>query len=491
MGKTYVSAVKYVIRMEFEINGIVDKPDIIGAIFGQSEGLLGNEMDLKELQQNGRIGRIDIKQSSRMGKTNGEITVPSSMDMVETSILAAAIEAVDKVGPCEAKFKTKEIEDTRNLKRKEITERAKDILQKFMQDKMPESQELAEEVRTKIRTAKIESYGPDKLPCGPAIFEDDAIILVEGRADVINLLRNSIKNVIGIGGSKIPISIVDFTKKKTVTMFIDGDRGGELNVRKLKQMGGKIDFIARAPDGKEVEELCRKEIVMALRKKVSAAQADAVELARQAMNEAQAEGELESGLAEVASEVSEAPVQRIQSPFKPAGFERPRGGRGFGESGFGPRPRGGFGKGFGRSSERPRRTGFAPRSTGFGSGFGERGFGLREIDREERAAEAVAQAPKEVVGEEAKQFAPILEELRGSLKARLLSESFSIIAEVPVRELLVAMKNNSGTNAVVFDGIITQKVVETAKEKGVKFVIGIKKGKIREEKEVKAWALGP
>ena len=89
MAKTYIDSVKYMIEIEFEIKGIVDKPDIIGAVFGQSEGLLGEQLDLRELQKNGRIGRIEITQNTNMGKTKGLLSIPSSLDMVETSILAA------------------------------------------------------------------------------------------------------------------------------------------------------------------------------------------------------------------------------------------------------------------------------------------------------------------------------------------------------------------------------------------------------------------
>ncbi|MCX6798543.1 MAG: DNA primase, partial [Candidatus Diapherotrites archaeon] len=87
MAKTYLSTVKYLIKTNFEIDGIVDKHDIIGAIFGQSEGLVGEEMDLKELQQNGKIGRIDVDTKVHGGKTTGILTVPSSMDKVKTTLL--------------------------------------------------------------------------------------------------------------------------------------------------------------------------------------------------------------------------------------------------------------------------------------------------------------------------------------------------------------------------------------------------------------------
>lgn len=271
MAKTYINAVKYMIRIDFEIEGVVDKHDIIGAIFGQSEGLLGEEMDLKELQRGGKVGRIEINLTSSMGKTKGEILVPSSTDMVETSILAAGIESIDKVGPCDAKFSISKIEDTRTEKREKVKLRAKELLQKLRTEQMPETQEIAEEIEKSTKAAKIKEFGPDKLPAGPDIEKEDSIIVVEGRADVLNMLKNSVNNVIGMGGANISKTIVELSKEKSITVFVDGDRGGDLNVRKLQQIA-KVDFIARAPDGKEVEELARKEIVQALKKKVPVSQ---------------------------------------------------------------------------------------------------------------------------------------------------------------------------------------------------------------------------
>ena len=268
MAKTYINTVKYEIKLKFEIEGIVDKPDIIGAIFGQSEGLLGDEMDLKELQKNGKVGRIEINHTTSMGRTKGEVVVPTSMDMAETSILAAGIESVDKVGPCAAKFEIADIEDTRTNKRDEIKDRAKELLKRMMEKSKPEMHTLSEEIKENARAADITEYGPDKLPAGPDIEISDEVIVVEGRADVLNLLRNQIKNVIGMNGSNISNTIVKLSREKQITAFIDGDRGGLLNARKLCQIA-RVAFISRAPDGKEVEELTRKEILQSLKRRMT------------------------------------------------------------------------------------------------------------------------------------------------------------------------------------------------------------------------------
>ena len=91
MGKIDLGTTKYVVHLGVEINGIVEKPDVVGAIFGQTEGLLGNDLDLRELQKTGRIGRIEVNIESKGGKSKGGINVPSSLDKVETSILASAV----------------------------------------------------------------------------------------------------------------------------------------------------------------------------------------------------------------------------------------------------------------------------------------------------------------------------------------------------------------------------------------------------------------
>src|SRR5512136_1449027 len=103
MGSSQTVTVKYVIRARFEIEGVVEKPDVIGAVFGQTEGLFGSELDLRELQKSGRIARIEIDLSSQKDKTTGAIIIPTSLDRVSTAIIAASIESIERIGPCLAK----------------------------------------------------------------------------------------------------------------------------------------------------------------------------------------------------------------------------------------------------------------------------------------------------------------------------------------------------------------------------------------------------
>lgn len=263
MGKLAQSTIKYLIEADFIAEGIVEKPDIIGAVFGQTEGLLGQDLDLRELQKSGRIGRIDVEIKMVNDKTEGTIYIPSSLDSSETALIAAAVETIERIGPCEAKIKLREVKDIRMVKREYVVDRAKEILQKLMKEQ-PEADELTESVKVSVRASEIMEY--NGLECGPEAIESPEIIIVEGRADVLNLLKNGIKNAVAIGGTTIPKTLVNLTRGKKVTAFLDGDRGGDLILKKLMRLV-KVDNVTRAPDGKEVEELTSKEIFRALREK--------------------------------------------------------------------------------------------------------------------------------------------------------------------------------------------------------------------------------
>lgn len=279
MGKISPVSAKYIIHSNIDIEGIVDRPDVIGAIFGQTEGLLGADLELRELQKSGRIGRIEVNTETRTGKTKGDIVIPSSLDKAETSIVAAAIEIIQRIGPCNAKIEVTEIEDVRISKRSMVIERAKELLRKMMDQTMPDSQEIADEVTSSVRVMEIIEYGKDRLPAGPAIDESDEIIIVEGRADVLNLLKHGFKNAIAINGTSVPETIIEVCQKKVVTALVDGDRGGNLIIKELTSVAD-IDFVTKAPDGKEVEELAKKEIHKALRSRISGEQAK-LELSRE------------------------------------------------------------------------------------------------------------------------------------------------------------------------------------------------------------------
>jgi len=258
---------KYLIHLTLQAEGVVDKPDVVGAIFGQTEGLLGEDLDLRDLQRTGRVGRIDVQITTKRGETKGEILISSSLDRAETALLASSLETIDRVGPCTARVKVDRIEDIRVTKRRKIVERAKELLLEDFDEGTLSSDDLLDEVREVIRIEKLEYLGEERVHAGPNVMASDAIILVEGRADVINLLRYGIKNAVAVEGTNVPRVIIDLCSQKTATTLLDGDRGGELILRELLQVA-EIDFVAYSPRGKSVEEMSRKEIVKALRNKV-------------------------------------------------------------------------------------------------------------------------------------------------------------------------------------------------------------------------------
>jgi len=271
MGKISPISAKYIIHANIDIEGVVDRPDVIGAVFGQTEGLLGSDLELRELQRSGRIGRIEVQTETKLGKTTGTITIPSSLDKAETAIVGAALEIIQRIGPCNAKIVVQKIEDIRISKRNQVIERAKYLLKRLMEDVMPDSQEISDEVAYSVRVMEIQEFGRSRLPAGPAVDESEEVIVVEGRADVLNLLKHGFKNVIAMNGTSVPPEIVELGNQKILTIFVDGDRGGTLIVQELMGVT-EVDYVAKVPDGKEVEEITKKEIHKAIRSRISAEQ---------------------------------------------------------------------------------------------------------------------------------------------------------------------------------------------------------------------------
>ncbi len=262
---------KYLIKAKISTDGVVEKPDVVGAIFGQTEGLLGNELDLRDLQKAGKIGRIEVEIDSKKGRTEGIVLIPSGLDQVESSILAASLETIDRIGPCKAKVEIEEVEDVRIQRRNKIVERAQQLYKRMNEGSKGVSEGIVQAVREEVEKGEIITYGEDKLPAGPAIKDSDSIIVVEGRSDVLNLLKYGIKNTIAVQGTNIPKTVQDLSKERTVIVFLDGDRGGDLILKEMLQVA-EIDFVSRAPQGSEVEELTYKQIVKALRYKTPVAQ---------------------------------------------------------------------------------------------------------------------------------------------------------------------------------------------------------------------------
>ncbi|MDD1752042.1 MAG: DNA primase [Methanotrichaceae archaeon] len=420
-----VDTTKYVIYADITAEGIVERPDVVGAIFGQTEGLLGSDLDLRDLQKTGRLGRIDVQISSSGGKAGGTISIPSSFDKVETAILAAALETIDRVGPCIARICVNRIEDVRASKRKYVIDRAKRILVEMFDENILETEEITEEIKQSVRVEEITHIGPDKLPAGPNVLDSDAILVVEGRADVLNLLKYGIKNAVAVGGTNIPPTVADLCAKKVVTAFTDGDRGGELIIKELLQVAD-IDYVARAPEGKSVEDLTQKEIVRSLRQKI--------------------------------------PVEQILDQYKIKNQVKRR-----------------------RDLTTKRKSIIRERPLCFRN-VAERAEAIaprriipREVaPKEVEAIEEIELLSVEAVPEpEREWFRQHVDELDGTLSARLFDKEHNVLKEVAVRDLARELKESNGSvNGVIFDGVITQRILDIAAEKGLEYLIGAKLGNI-------------
>ena len=278
--------VKYHVKLKFEVDGIVEKADIIGAIFGQTEGLLGPEMNLNELQKVSKVGRIEVNVDTKSNTTKGDALLPMSTDISTAALISAAIESIDKVGPFQGKFLLVGIDDIRAIKKKVIVDRAKKIIQEWATKTISEGEEMLRDVYDASKPGKLTTFGKAQLACGTGVFESPYIILVEGRADVINLLRAGFDNSIAIEGAKIDETITNLTTGKKVIAFLDGDRAADLILKELQGLV-KIDKVFRAPTGKEVEECTPLEI-----------------------------SEILKDVAETASEQLEAPVQQQQKSIR-------------------------------------------------------------------------------------------------------------------------------------------------------------------------------
>ncbi|MFX1285129.1 MAG: DNA primase DnaG [Promethearchaeota archaeon] len=388
------STVKYLIHEKFSISGVAERSDIIGALFGQTEGLIGEGLDLRELQKTSRIGRIAVKlqYQKKQRKTTGTIIVPSSLDRVETALLAAALETVDRVGPCVGKIALLKIEDVRESKRRQIITRASQILKTWDHEIAPDSISVLEEVLKEARISIIQKYGKEELPAGPGIQESDNLIIVEGRADVVNLLKHGFRNVIAVQGTNVPLDVIELTRKKVTTAFLDGDHGGDLILRELIHLTD-LDYVAKAPPNREVEELSSKELLKALRTKIP------IEQIMKEMNI------LPEGI-----ETSEESQDKSQSEIEP--------------------------------KEIPI------------------------IVQSQKNASVTSKIPRN--------FGQFVENL-SEQEAILLGKKLKVLKEhIPISELRDVILETKNVETVIFDGIITQRLLDIALERGIKNIVGAK-----------------
>lgn len=356
-------------------------------------------MDLRELQKTGRIGRIQIAIRSEGGNSKGEIVIPVSLNKTATAILAASLETVDRVGPCTAKVTLQKLEDIRGAKRRKVVSRAISILKGWEEDISPGTDELTDAV-SKASKRSISKFGPDKMPAGPALDEGNEIIIVEGRADIINLMKSGIENTVAVEGTHIPKSISDLTRQtdKKIVAFLDGDRGGDLILRELMQVA-RVDYIARAPEGKEVEQLTRREITKALQTRIPADQALALVSDRKTLSSTKRKRPIRHTKrdAKTISEHEEEPLPRLSS-----------------------------------MSSSSRRS--SP-----------------DVD--------------EVYLTKAK-------DIRESFKAILFDSEKKALVECSVAELAKTLDEQKSVTTIVFDGVVTQRLVDTAAKKNTSLLIG-------------------
>ncbi|OPX63532.1 MAG: DNA primase DnaG [Methanomassiliicoccales archaeon PtaB.Bin134] len=495
------STTKYLVKAKLNADGIVEKPDVVGAIFGQTEGLLGDELDLRDLQKSGRIGRIEVDVHSRQGKSEGQILIPSSLDQVETVILASALETIDRVGPCKAKINVESIEDVRVVKREKIIERARELLTELIKQSKTSGIDLTESVRQSVQVEEITYYGKDRLPAGPNVAESDAIIVVEGRSDVLNLLKSGIKNAIAVEGTNVPKTIMDLSKERVITAFVDGDRGGELILRELFQVA-EVDFVARAPRAHEVEELTQKQIMKCLRNKIPGDQfiemfnlevgegngKDKEKRLEPSANKAEKLERFEKAeRADRDKEDREEPKER--EPKAERQEREPRAERE-------PRQE--------RQDRRERKEREEPKEREPKAERQEREPRAEREPRQEREPRPEREKPpvEERELEERKpvsrkqlsaaqeKYKGMINELASTSKARIMDSMGGIIKEVAVKELVNTLKEEKDpVSAVVFDGIITQRILDLASDLKIGTIVGTKMGNITKQPEgIDVWS---
>ncbi|HYB76135.1 MAG TPA: DNA primase DnaG [Nitrososphaerales archaeon] len=374
MGLPDSGIVKYLVKLKFEVDGVVERADVIGAIFGQTEGLFGPEMNLNELQKSWKVGRIEINLESKNDKTRGEVIVPMSTDIGTAALIAAAVESVDKVGPCSARFNLNAIEDVRATKRKQIVDRAKLIVRDWSSKTSSEGENVLKDVTESTKRARVINYGLENLPAGPGVYSSELVYLVEGRADVVLFLRAGIENVVALEGTSVPDSIIELGKKKRLIAVLDGDRGGDLIEKELAQVV-RVEKVVRAPTGKEVEDLTPIDVINMLK------------------------------------------AEKVEA--SPAGSRKEKGA--------------------------------------------------------ERQPEKTVEEPEEPVILKTRELYP---NLNGTLEAVLLDQGLQEVGRFPISELVQKMEGSNGAYFLVFDGIVTQRLVESAARVGVKGIIGHRTGEL-------------
>ncbi len=410
--------VKYHVKLKFDVDGLVEKADIIGAIFGQTEGLLGPEMNLNELQKVSKVGRIEVNVDTKSNSARGDALIPMSTDISTAALIAAAIESIDKVGPFQAKFFLVGIDDIRAIKKKIIVDRAKKIVQEWATKTISEGEEMLKDVYDASKPGRLTTFGKAQLACGVGVFDSDWIILVEGRADVINLLRAGYDNSIAIEGAKIDETILKLTHGKRTIAFIDGDRAGDLI---LKELQGLVDIekVYRAPAGREVEECTPLEISEILK-------------------------DVEQFINDKINDTNTVPsnVQQIRNHY--------------------------------RVDHNQNQSNYQDQNSSltYNRNFPNQSLSKQndydDSDQRQNLDNMISKEDEEVISVVKKVF----QEINETLDAMVFDKSMKRIVKIPISEIIKKISDMKEGNLLILDGIITPRLVEAANKSGIKYIIG-------------------
>jgi DNA primase len=249
-----------------------------------------------------------------------------------------------------------------------------------------------------------------------------------------------------------------------------------------------IDFVVRAPDGKEVEELTRKDIIKALRAKVPIEQVvprirsmggngdngrhEAYDRGRpqrenryssqQQQSPAQMQPQPPSQLSHQPKDLTKdmrlggAPKEqeRDKSILSPTQISQNM-----------------LGKDRPRPQDTVERMKIDPE------------LGIKDMNG--NVIDGLDAVPKMNMNSEGKSLVNVdqryiesLTELHNTLRGRLYDSSGNMISEVPIRELIQAIQDANDIRIVVFDGIITQRLIELSNKRGVSAIYGIRAGQV-------------
>lgn len=436
--------VKYHVKLKFDVDGLVEKADIIGAIFGQTEGLLGPEMNLNELQKVSKVGRIEVNVDTKSNSARGDALIPMSTDISTAALIAAAIESIDKVGPFQAKFFLVGIDDIRAIKKKVIVDRAKKIVQEWATKTISEGEEMLKDVYDASKPGRLTTFGKAQLACGVGVFDSDWIILVEGRADVINLLRAGYDNSIAIEGAKIDETILKLTDGKKTVAFIDGDRAGDLILKELQGLVD-IDKVYRAPPGREVEECTPLEVSEILK--------DVEQFIKDRYSESQST--VPSNVQQIRNGHRNEHGMKLVNGQE-AGYDYQK------EYSNSNTSRNSYQK-QDSSNFNGVRTGPSPTTLSSSS------------SSPTSAGNSISKEDEEVISTVKKVF----QEINETLDAMVFDKSMKKIVKIPISEILKKISNLKDGNLLVLDGIVTPRLVEAANKSGIKYIIGHKTSNLK------------